>query len=728
MEPLVSVIVPCYNRSETIELCLRSVIGQTYTPIEIIVVDDCGTDDSGVIAESMGATVLRLPTNQGPSAARNLGADHARGDILFFLDADVALEPGSVAAAVEALRSSPGLGAICGVLRPESLRSRTLVAQYRALQMYHWWLVREGPITGLHTALCAMRADVFREIGPFDPGLRHTEAPEYGWRLSQRYEVRSTAAIAGVHDHDSTLRVLLPKVFQRAYTSAFEWRAGGGPSGSPARVLASVLILAAALSWPLPLLTGAAGAAVPAVLLAAAVVCDSGTYRRVVASHGLGFGLRFTAVHLLYQLTTATGGAIGTARRLAARGAWRVAAMLLPAALTATVLLMVLTWARGDLADTQAVADVQQRFASFPGDLSIYREAGARVLAGASPYDFDHSGYPFVYPPFAALLMAPLGSLGLDTVYWLWTAMSVLCLQGLVWLTLDRVGVHEPARRRRLVLAGTLAALPLSPVIGTLLLGNVNVLLVLLVLVDLLWTRRGYRGVLIGIAAGIKLTPLIFVPYLLLTGRVRAAVIASLSFLGTVGLGFLLLPAPSLSFWGGAFLDSDRTRPPGEEAYGSSVRGVWVNVLPGSWEPGWMVASVAVAAMGLAVAVWASRRGEELLAIVLCGVTGLLVSPVTWYTHWIWCVPVLALVAALVRRGWRPARALFAGLWLVFAIPLPWWTVWVLGWVDMSPRDWVLPTELLYLVMGAALLVLATAWLRGAGSARLLPEASKGLG
>jgi GT2 family glycosyltransferase len=321
--PLVSVIIPSYNSHRTIRLCVGSVADQTYRPIETIVVDDGSSDGAAELAESVGATVLRTTVNGGQSTARNLGADHARGEILFFLDSDVALAPGSVAAAVTELRSSPRLGAICGVLGPRSLVSQTAVARYRALQMYHWWLAREGEMDGLHTALCAMRAEVFREIGPFDPGLRHTEAPEYGRRLRQRYEIRSTAAIAGVHDHDATLRKLLPKVFRRARATMLEWHGGEVPSGAGSRVLASGLLLAAVLAVPLPLLVGVAGTVVPPALAAAAVALDAPTYRRVVADHGVRFGLQFTAIHLLYQLTTAAGAGLGSVERMLPGGARR---------------------------------------------------------------------------------------------------------------------------------------------------------------------------------------------------------------------------------------------------------------------------------------------------------------------------------------------------------------------------------------------------------------------
>lgn len=731
MDPLVSVIVPCHNRARTIELCVRSIAAQTYPAVETIVVDDASTDDSAAIAESAGATVVRRTVNGGPSAARNLGAEHANGEILFFLDADVALDPDSIAAAVALLRAEPTLGAICGVLRPESLRSRNLVAQYRALQMYHWWLAREGPMEGLHTALCAMRADVFRQIGPFDPDLRHTEAPEYGRRLAQRgYEVRGTSQITGVHDHDDTLRVLLPKVFRRARASGLQWQAGAVPDTAPSRALASGLVLAAALSGPLPLAAGAVGAVLPLALLAASVVIEGDVYRRVVVDRGLGFGLRFAVVHLLYQLTAAAGAALGTAQRLLARDVWRVAA-LLTALLTAPALMLAHRTYRN-------IIGVDLLHA---GDLLIFREAGRAALSGGSPYEYLVDGYGFVYPPFGALALGPLGLLSQPIAYWVWTTLNVLGLQAMLWLLLGRVGVTDPSRRRRWTVLGTFAALSLSGIFGTLLLGNINIALVLFVLVDLFRLPPRYRGVLTGIAAGIKLTPLIFVPYLLLTRQIRAALTATAAFLGTVAIGFLVLPGASLEFWNGTFLDSSRTRPPDEEAFGSSIRGVMANLLPAAPEAGWVLASAAVGVAGLAVAVWAGRRGEDLLGVVACAVTGLLVSPLTWYTHWIWCLPVLVLAADRAYRGGRWERVLFAVLWLVFAFPVPWYMAYGLGWVGLVTQDSMGVSDLFLLLTGIAWLALTANWVRkatgtpqaasvpgvaGMSSAELGPGASSG--
>ncbi|WDZ83525.1 glycosyltransferase 87 family protein [Micromonospora cathayae] len=345
------------------------------------------------------------------------------------------------------------------------------------------------------------------------------------------------------------------------------------------------------------------------------------------------------------------------------------------------------------------------------GDLAVYRDAAQAVRAGGSPYQVDRDGYGFVYPPFAALVLTPLAVVGPLAGYAIWTVLSTLAVPAVVWLLVDHLTPAGDHRRPTLLAVGTLAALPLSPIAGTLLLGNVNIVLLALVLVDLLRVRGPQQGILLGVAAGIKLTPLVFVVHLLLTGRIRAGVTALASFVGTVGVGALVLPADSVTFWAGV-LDSSRTRPPGEEAYGGSIRGAVLHLLPEAAHGVWLPVSVLAAAAGLAVAVWASRRHEELTAILACAVTGLLVSPVTWYAHWVWSVPVLAL---LVARTWRrPAHRRWpAGLlWLVFALPLPWWVGYVLGWAPLTEPAWMMPVDLLYTVTAVALLVLAAVWLR----------------
>jgi glycosyltransferase involved in cell wall biosynthesis len=325
-QPLVSVIIPNYNYVRTLPACIEAVQRQSYPDVEIIVVDDRSTDGSADTARQYGVTVLETPTNSGVSVARNLGAAHAKGEVLFFLDSDVALDEDAVANAVAALRADPGLGAICGMYRAEPLFPAGLVKQYRAIQQYVWFGEIEGRIPGLHSALCAMRVEVYREIGPFNDRLRWTEEQDYGFRLNMRYEVRATRSIRGRHDHDATLGVLLSKVFQRTRLGAPNWMRlsklpGGAATGF--RAIGSGFVLAAALSLLVVPLLGPLALLATAALVGIGIALDGRTYGYAFRNHGVLFGLRFTVLHLMVMLTSAVAAGLGILQGILFPGRFR---------------------------------------------------------------------------------------------------------------------------------------------------------------------------------------------------------------------------------------------------------------------------------------------------------------------------------------------------------------------------------------------------------------------
>jgi hypothetical protein len=322
-EPLVSVIIPNYNRERSIALCLESLRAQTYPRIEIVVVDDHSTDASPRIAADLGLTVLTTPVNSGPPVARNIGVAYSRGEVLFFLDSDVALAPDAVAEAVRALGADPRVGALSGLLGPEPLLRQRRIQEYRAMQLHCWFYRHEGETVGhaIHTALFAVRRAVYDEIGPLNPELRHHDGGEYGHRLAAAgYRVCATAAVTGRKDSDSTLGIVLSKVFKRAREHARERWPGAPLAGASGRVLASALTVAAVPLVGLVALAGPAGLLAPLALLAGAVALDAGTFRFVLGRRGPGFGLYFTGVQLLFNVVSAVGGGVGTLeRRLAGR-------------------------------------------------------------------------------------------------------------------------------------------------------------------------------------------------------------------------------------------------------------------------------------------------------------------------------------------------------------------------------------------------------------------------
>jgi alpha-1,2-mannosyltransferase len=336
---------------------------------------------------------------------------------------------------------------------------------------------------------------------------------------------------------------------------------------------------------------------------------------------------------------------------------------------------------------------------AYWGDLGIYRYSAGLALHGQPLYGFVTStGLTFDYPPFAALVMVPLAFLSMDATIFGWAVLSLAALGAVIWLTVRHLDL---ANRARLVLVIGIAVLPLYPVSGHLIVGQIDVFVVLLVLADLLRPAGGrLRGVGVGIAAGLKLTPVIFIGYLLLTRRFRAAGVASLTFLGTVGAGFLFLPGSSRSFWlGGVFLQSSRVTLDPRTVNNQSVLGALARLLDTGAPPMslWLPLVLVVGVGGLAVAVWASRRGLELFGVLACATTGLLVSPISWHHHWIWCVPGLV---ALAVHGLRKTVVL---LWLMFALSTLWLVITLSGH-DLHFAGWSLLYDNAYVLAGLALL------------------------
>ncbi|MFC4586670.1 glycosyltransferase family 2 protein [Sphaerisporangium corydalis] len=303
--PLVSVIIPNYDHERSLPLCLAAVQEQTYPALEIVMVDDRSTDGSVRVAESMGIEVTSTPVNGGSAVARNTGAERANGEILFFVDSDIALAPDAVERAVEMLSADRGIGAVCGIEDPDPLFRDSRVEDYRALQHHYWTTDSAGEVSFLWSAMFAMRADVFAEIGPFNLMLRYTEEVDYGHRVNQRYRIVSTPEIHGRLDHDAELGPLLRKLFHRGrfrvplYAKKRRFAQG---YETASRAWSSLATLLAVATLPLPPAFGPWWTLVPALLLVTSLACDAGMYRFVFARRCPVFGVFFVGVHFLVNL------------------------------------------------------------------------------------------------------------------------------------------------------------------------------------------------------------------------------------------------------------------------------------------------------------------------------------------------------------------------------------------------------------------------------------------
>jgi alpha-1,2-mannosyltransferase len=168
------------------------------------------------------------------------------------------------------------------------------------------------------------------------------------------------------------------------------------------------------------------------------------------------------------------------------------------------------------------------------------------------------------------------------------------------------------------------------------------------------------RGVGVGLAAAVKLTPLLFVVYLAATRRWRAAATALATFAAAAGLGFLLAPADSVAFWlDGTFAAADRISDVGGPR-NHSLNGLFsrlgVEGLP------WLAGTAALGALTIVLAVRAHRSGEELLAVTLCGLASAALAPFAWSHHYVWVVPLSVLLGTRALAGDRSAAAGLAGV------------------------------------------------------------------
>ena len=284
-----------------------------------------------------------------------------------------------------------------------------------------------------------------------------------------------------------------------------------------------------------------------------------------------------------------------------------------------------------------AVHDPQHLWSMI--DLQVYRWGGEIARQHRNVYDLEYGGFlSFTYTPLAVLAFELMSHLSLGVLRFVMTAASIAALLGALWVAFGLAGVSDRGKRAGLALGTAGVVLGLEPVAQTLGFGQVNLLLMLLVLVDLAQPDgRRWKGAGVGLAAAIKLTPAIFIGYLVLTRRFRAAAVACGTFAAAVALGFLALPAPSRRFWfGGLFLNSERVGGVGY-AGNQSVNGALVRLFGGvnQARPAWLLVAALIGGAGLLLAAWASRRGEELLGIATCALTALLVSPISWSHHWV---------------------------------------------------------------------------------------------
>ncbi|MGE0214376.1 glycosyltransferase 87 family protein [Mycolicibacterium sp.] len=324
-------------------------------------------------------------------------------------------------------------------------------------------------------------------------------------------------------------------------------------------------------------------------------------------------------------------------------------------------------------------------------DVDVYRMGGQAWLDGRPLYAdgamFATQGgldLPFTYPPLAAVAFAPFALLSLPgaslaitvTTLILLVVSTTIVLTGLdVWPTTRVTG--EPAWLRRGWLAAAIVApavIFLEPIRSNFDFGQVNVVLMTLVIADCVPRRTWWpRGLLLGVAIALKLTPAVFLLYFLLRRETRALLVAVASAVVATLAGFALAWRDSWEYWTETVRNTDRI--------GTATLNTNQNIAGALARLGlgedvrfvlWVLACFAV----LGVTVWAARRalraGQLVLGLICVAMFGLTVSPVSWSHHWVWALPtVLVTAVAAVRLRHAALGAVSAaGLALMIWTPI----------------------------------------------------------
>jgi glycosyltransferase involved in cell wall biosynthesis len=215
--PLVSVIIPVFNGASCLDACLAAVQASAYQPFEVILIDDGSTDATATLLGGSGYTLLRNSENLGPALSRTIAARASRGDILFFLDADILMPPDALSRMVIRFQADPGLAAQFCMYQPETLPANFFSRYKNYLHHYTHQHAEEQAVT-FCAGFGAVRREVFFGLGGFSPGQRYLEDIEFGYRMHQAgHRILLNKAVQFTHmKHYSFCGLLKSDLFGRA--------------------------------------------------------------------------------------------------------------------------------------------------------------------------------------------------------------------------------------------------------------------------------------------------------------------------------------------------------------------------------------------------------------------------------------------------------------------------------------------------------------------------------
>lgn len=313
----ITVIVPVLNGASTLGACLESLRRGKLKPAECIIVDDHSTDSSADIAAALGAVTVRVNSQAGPGAARNLGASRSSGDLLVFVDSDVCVHRDTLSRIRARFEADPELDALIGCYDDDPV-SPTFVSQYKNLLNHYVHQHGHAKATTFWSACGAIRRDVFRAEGGFDEAYRRpmVEDIQFGYRLRRSgHRIALDGTVQVKHLKRWTLGKLLRcDIFDRALPwTRLILEYGQLPNDLNLAVSQRISALlawissgcaVAALWWPALL--------APAFLAAAGNVFLNRKFFRFLASRrGWPFAAGALPLHFLYYLYSSFAFATG---------------------------------------------------------------------------------------------------------------------------------------------------------------------------------------------------------------------------------------------------------------------------------------------------------------------------------------------------------------------------------------------------------------------------------
>ncbi|PQP52437.1 alpha-(1-2)-phosphatidylinositol mannosyltransferase [Mycolicibacterium austroafricanum] len=354
-------------------------------------------------------------------------------------------------------------------------------------------------------------------------------------------------------------------------------------------------------------------------------------------------------------------------------------------------------------------------------DLHVYVGGAAELDGPGTLYEYVYADQtpdfplPFTYPPFAAVVFYPLHLLPFGFVAFAWQVGIIAALYGVVRLS-QRLLSPTAVGSRRVAMLWTAVGIWTEPLRSTFDYGQVNVLLVLGVLYAVYTSKWWLSGLVVGLAAGVKLTPAVAGLYFVGARRWATVLFSAAVFALTIGVSALIVGDQTRMYFTELLGDADRVGPVGT-SFNQSWRGGISRILGHDAGYGALVlVGVAVTAV-LALLAWRAIGGadDRLGAIVIVELFGLLLSPISWTHHWVWLIPLMIWLLHGPLRAQLGARVLGWGWLALTLVGVPWLLSFAQPSIWVIPRPWYLAwAGLVYIVATLATL----AWVATRGSRR----------